>query len=66
MDESRFTPDRCEAMARELRQIAQRLVCPENVAGIMLRARQLEAKAAQLRKSEAGGQAERRQLPLSF
>ena len=51
MEESRYTPDRCEAMAREFRRLAQRLVDPENAAGIMRRARQLEAKAQQMRES---------------
>jgi hypothetical protein len=48
MDEDRCRPERYEAMAKELRQIARRLVHPENIAAITREAEQLEGKAAQM------------------
>jgi len=48
MGEDRCRPEHYEAMAKELRQIAQRLVHPENIAAITRQAEQLEVKAAQM------------------
>jgi hypothetical protein len=48
MGENRCSPERYEAMAKELRQIAKRLVHPENIAAITRQAEQLEVKAVQM------------------
>jgi hypothetical protein len=48
MGEDQCRPERYEAMAKELRQIAQRLLHPENIAAITRRAEQLDVKAAQM------------------
>jgi len=46
-----FKPERFEALAKELRHIAKQLIHPENVASIVKQAKQLEAKAAQMRQA---------------